>query len=214
MVQLPRKTIAVRHAAILALPIFLGFFVGNSPAGAAAIYEPVGQHTSAPPIGWVQFCQTYSQVCDTKPLPAVDVLLDRTALSELKRVNDWVNHTIRPETDMDHYGTIQWWRYPDDGAGACHSYALLKRRILMQAGWPRQALLMTIVHEADGEGHAVLTVATDRGEFILDNLSDNILLWSQTPYRYYKRQSQDDPNVWVWLDDTRENVATSSKAAP
>lgn len=84
----------------------------------------------------------------------------------------------------------------------------------MQAGWPRQALLMTIVHEADGEGHAVLTVATDRGEFILDNLSDNILLWSQTPYRYYKRQSQDDPNVWVWLDDTRENVATSSKAAP
>jgi predicted transglutaminase-like cysteine proteinase len=86
-------------------------------------------------------------------------------------------------------------RYPDDGAGACHSFALLKRRLLMQAGWSRQALLMTIVHELDGEGHAVLTVKTDRGEFILDNLTDDILLWSKTPYRYYKRQSQDDPMV-------------------
>jgi predicted transglutaminase-like cysteine proteinase len=72
-------------------------------------------------------------------------------------------------TDMDHYGLIQWWRYPDDGAGACHSYALLKRR-----------LLMTIVHESNGDGHAVLTVKTDRGEFILDNLTDDILLWSNT----------------------------------
>jgi predicted transglutaminase-like cysteine proteinase len=69
-------------------------------------------------------------------------------------------------------------------------YALLKRRLLMQAGWPRQALLMTIVHEKDGNGHAVLTVVTDRGEFILDNLTDDTLLWSKTPYRYYKRQSQ------------------------
>jgi len=71
-------------------------------------------------------------------------------------------------TDMDHYGLIQWWRYPDDGAGACHSYALLKLR-----------LLMTIVHESNGDGHAVLTVKTDRGEFILDNLTDD-LLWSNT----------------------------------
>ena len=137
-------------------------------------------------------------------------MLDDKAWTALKQVNGWVNHNIKPMTDMDHYGMIQWWRYPDDGAGACHSYALLKRRLLIQAGWPRQALLMTIVHENDGEGHAVLTVETDRGEYILDNLTDNILLWSKTPYSYYKRQSQDDPNVWVWLDDTRKDVVTSS----
>jgi predicted transglutaminase-like cysteine proteinase len=56
----------------------------------------------------------------------------------------------------------------------------------------------------------VLTVKTDRGEFILDNLTDDILPWSKTPYRYYKRQSQDDPNVWVWLDDTRADIASLS----
>ena len=119
------------------------------------------------------------------------------------RVNKWANDNIKPMTDMDHYGMIQWWRYPDDGAGACHSYALLKRRMLMQAGWPRTALLMTIVHEANGEGHAVLTVRTDKGELVLDNLNERILLWSETPYSYYKRQSQADPNVWVMLEDPR-----------
>ena len=69
---------------------------------------------------------------------------------------------------------------------------------------------MTIVHEADGAGHAVLTVKTEHGEFVLDNLTDDIMLWSQTPYRYSKRQSQSDPNVWVWLDDNRGDVTTSS----
>jgi len=154
------------------------------------------------PIGWTQFCETYEGICDTKPTAARDVVLDQKAWADLQRVNAWVNHTIKPETDTDHYGIIQWWRFPDDGVGACHSYALLKRRMLLDGGWPRSALLMTIVHEANGEGHAVLTVKTDRGEYILDNLTDRIRLWSETPYHFDKRQSQADPNVWVWLDDT------------
>jgi predicted transglutaminase-like cysteine proteinase len=33
-----------------------------------------------------------------------------------------VNDNIKPVTDMDHYGMIRWWRYPDDGAW--HSHAL------------------------------------------------------------------------------------------
>jgi len=208
-----RKAIAELCAAISAIIISLCLCVGAGPAWAQALYASAGERTSGPPIGWVQFCHTYQGECDAKPLPPVDVVLDQKAWNDLRRVDDWVNHNIKPETDMDHYGMIQWWRYPDDGAGACHSYALLKRRLLMQAGWPRQALLMTIVHESDGEGHAVLTVKTDRGEFILDNLTDDILLWSKTPYQYYKRQSQSDPNVWVWLDQAHADIATSSVRA-
>jgi predicted transglutaminase-like cysteine proteinase len=155
------------------------------------------------PIGWTQFCATYASECATKPVEPRDVVLDDKSWNVLVRINKSANESIRPMTDMDHYGMIQWWRYPDDGAGACHSYALLKRRMLMQAGWPRSALLMTIVHEANGDGHAVLTVKTDKGEFILDNLNEKILPWSATPYQYYKRQSQADPNVWVMLDDPR-----------
>ncbi len=49
----------------------------------------------------------------------------------------------------------------EDGYGDCEDYALLKRKMLMQAGWPREALLMTVVRDKKGEGHAVLTVKTD-----------------------------------------------------
>jgi predicted transglutaminase-like cysteine proteinase len=156
------------------------------------------------PSGWAQFCNTYSSECITKPAEPRDIVLDEKAWKSLVSINKQVNETIKPVPDMEHYGMVQWWRYPDDGAGACHSYALLKRRMLMQAGWPRAALLMTIVHETNGEGHAVLTVKTDKGEFILDNLNKNIVLWSETPYHYYKRQSQADPNAWVLLNDNRE----------
>jgi predicted transglutaminase-like cysteine proteinase len=169
----------------------------------------VGNEASTP-IGWVQFCDTYISECATKRAEPRDIVLDDKAWNYLVRVNKWANDNIKPMTDMDHYGMRHWWRYPDDGAGACHSYALLKRRMLMQAGWPRTALLMTIVHEMGGEGHAVLTVRTDRGEFILDNLNEKILLWSETPYSYYKRQSQADPNLWVSLDDPRMTAAKSS----
>ena len=44
--------------------------------------------------------------------------------------------------------------------------------MLIQAGWPREALLITVVRDKKGEGHAVLTVKTDKGEFILDNQED------------------------------------------
>ena len=70
---------------------------------------------------------------------------------------------------------------------------LLKREMLMQSGWPRAALLITVVRDKRGDWHAVLTVKTDKGEFILDNQSEEILLWSDTTYRFVKRQSQSDP---------------------
>jgi predicted transglutaminase-like cysteine proteinase len=45
--------------------------------------------------------------------------------------------------------------------------------------------------------HAVLTVRTDRGDFILDNQTPEVLFWYETSYRYLMRQSTSDPNIWV-----------------
>jgi predicted transglutaminase-like cysteine proteinase len=81
---------------------------------------------------------------------------------------------------------------------------------LLEAGWPREALLITVVRDKKGDGHAVLTVKTDKGDFILDNQEDQILLWSDTGYRFVKRQSQSDPNIWVALGDARPAVATAT----
>ena len=99
---------------------------------------------------------------------------------------------------------------PIDGYGDCEDYVLLKRRMLMQSGWPREALLVTAVRDEKDEGHAVLTVITDKGDYILDNQNKNILLWSETRYRFIKRQSQADPNVWVSLSNQQPAIATAT----
>ena len=165
---------------------------------------------TSPPIGWTEFCIEYAPECDTAPSVPRDVVLSTRALLELTRINVAVNSTIKPMTDMDHWGVVERWNYPDDGYGDCEDYALQKRKLLMEAGWPREALLMTVVRDQNGNGHAVLTVKSDRGEYILDNQTNDILSWEDTGYRFVKRQSQFDPNVWVSLGEPRAAPATAS----
>jgi predicted transglutaminase-like cysteine proteinase len=175
----------------------------------AFLYVAVHE-TTRPPIGWVDFCARYAGECATTPTAPRDIVLSAKAFKDLARVNKWVNDAIKPMTDMDHWGVIEQWDYPDDGYGDCEDYVLLKRRLLIQAGWPREALLITVVRDKRDEGHAVLTVKTDRGEFILDNQTDDILLWFETGYRFVKRQSQRDPNIWMALGDPRPAPATAA----
>jgi predicted transglutaminase-like cysteine proteinase len=166
--------------------------------------------TARAPIGWTEFCVEYDPECKTRPSAPRDVVLSTQAWKDLQRINLWVNTHVKPMTDMDHWGVVERWNYPDDGYGDCEDYALQKRKMLMQAGWPREALLMTVVRDQHGDGHAILTVKTDKGEFILDNQTDDILLWSDTGYRFVKRQSQSDPNVWISLGDPRSVPLTAT----
>lgn len=179
------------------------------PPSERPIYVSVGATTRAP-IGWIEFCVEYKPECDTRPAAPRDVVLSPKAWSDMLKVNAWVNDTIKPITDLEHWGVVERWNYPDDGYGDCEDYVLLKRRMLMQAGWPRGALLVTVVRDKKGDGHAVLTVKTDRGEFILDNQETQVLAWNKTGYRFVKRQSQSDPNAWVTLGEPREAPATVS----
>jgi predicted transglutaminase-like cysteine proteinase len=185
----------------------------SGPAAQAAservMFISLGSASRAP-VGWSEFCAQNRSECDGRPMEARDVVLTPTAWRDLVRVNNWVNGKIKPLTDLEHWGVVERWGYPDDGYGDCEDYVLLKRRMLMQAGWPRQALLITVVRDQRGDGHAVLTVKTDKGEFILDNQNEEVLLWSETSYRFVKRQSQTDPNVWVALGDNRPAVLTAT----
>jgi predicted transglutaminase-like cysteine proteinase len=166
--------------------------------------------TAKAPTGWVEFCIEYEPECKTKATQPRDVMLSTQAWKDLERVNLSVNTHVKPMTDMEHWGVVERWNYPDDGYGDCEDYVLAKRRLLMQAGWPREALLITVVRDKRGDGHAVLTVKTDKGEFVLDNQNDQILLWSDTGYRFVKRQSQTDQNVWVSLGEPRGTPATAT----
>ena len=182
------------------------------PAEAASerpLFIAVGASTRAP-VGWVEFCSEYAPECETKAVEARDVVLSTKSWKDLLRINKWVNDTVKPVTDLEHWGVVERWNYPDDGYGDCEDYVLLKRRMLMQAGWPRQALLITVVRDKRGDGHAVLTAKTDKGEFILDNQQEDVQVWSDSGYRFVKRQSQNDPNVWIALGDTRPAPATAA----
>src|SRR5690242_4923724 len=176
-----------------------------------ALFVAVGEVTRAP-IGWVEFCTEYKSDCATKASQPRDVVLTPKAWTDLVRVNAYINDTIKPLTDLEHWGVVERWNYAEDGYGDCEDYVLAKRKMLMQAGWPREALLITVVRDKKGEGHAVLTVKTDKGEFVLDNQETEVLLWSKTGYRFVKRQSQSDQNVWVSLGEPRNApIAVSAR---
>jgi predicted transglutaminase-like cysteine proteinase len=203
------KTILARGAmaGLVALAAFATSTASN--ADERVLFISIGDAAKAP-IGWVEFCIEYEPECKTKSTQARDVMLTTQAWKDLERVNLFINTHVKPMTDMEHWGVVERWNYPDDGYGDCEDYVLAKRKLLIQAGWPREALLVTVVRDKHGDGHAVLTIKTDKGEFILDNQSDQILLWSDTGYRFVKRQSQTDQNAWVSLGDPRGTPATAT----
>lgn len=162
----------------------------------------VASGATNPPVGHYEFCRRHASECSpvgADPGPAV---LTRAAWQTILEVNYDVNQTITPMTDMEIYGVEEEWAYPDS-IGDCEDYVLLKRRKLIEAGFSPADLLITVVLQPNGDGHAVLTVRTDRGDFILDNMRNKVLLWSETEYTYLKRQSSENAGRWVKLQDGR-----------
>jgi predicted transglutaminase-like cysteine proteinase len=172
-------------------------------------HAPVSEVTQPPP-GWVAFCARRPRECDDTTTAPRDLVLSRRAWIDLARVNNWVNQTIKPLSDFEHWGVAERWSYPDDGYGDCEDYVLLKRRMLIQAGWPRETLLVTVVRDKNEDAHAVLMVSTDKGDYVLDNQNDDVLFWTETGYRFVKRQSQSNGNVWVSLGDPQPAPITAT----
>ncbi|HLZ05613.1 MAG TPA: transglutaminase-like cysteine peptidase [Bradyrhizobium sp.] len=198
-----------RGRELAAIAILLGMCAQANAGDERPMYASLGEVTRAP-IGWIGFCADNPEECRGGPTQPRDIVMSQAAWRDLNKVNHWVNETVKPMTDMDHWGVIEKWSLPTDGYGDCEDYVLMKRKMLIDAGWPREALLITVVRDKKDEGHAVLTVKSDKGEFILDNQTESVLPWTETGYRFVKRQSQSDPNVWVSLGDSRPAALTAS----
>jgi len=158
--------------------------------------------TTTRPLGYQDFCKRYPKECREKSSRDVRIKLTSERWDELVEVNSAVNRAIRPVTDLELFGEEEYWDYPQT-EGDCEDFVLLKRRILRDRGWPAGSVLITVARQQNGEGHAVLTVLTDRGDLVLDNLDPHVKVWSQTDYLYVKRQSEFDSGRWVALDDAR-----------
>lgn len=164
--------------------------------------------SAQPPHGFVRLCEAVPAEC--RPDHKQDARFDASAerLKELDDVNREINTKIAPATDLEVYGVNEYWTLPQT-KGDCEDYALLKRRTLIEKGWPVSSLLMTVVRDEKGEGHAVLTARTIQGDFILDNKIDEVRVWNQMPYEFVMRQSYLNPHVWVSLDTGHGSMATA-----
>jgi predicted transglutaminase-like cysteine proteinase len=175
------------------LPAFLGL-ASLAPAHAASSMM-TGSVTSQP-IGHYEFCRRLPSECNIRPADLRPQRLTREIWLRLQKINLEVNREIQPMNDIDNNGQEEYWEYPT-AVGDCEDYVLQKRKDLADSGISLANLLITVVRKQDGEGHAILTVRTDRGDFELDNLTDEIKPWTETGYNYLKRQAIDNTGRWV-----------------
>lgn len=200
------------------LPAFFPVTANSEPQRTArATIQPPFMRvhgSAAPPFGFVQFCERSPAECAPHGSREPHFTIAAARLSELDEINRLVNARIAPATDMELYGVLEHWTIPTT-SGDCEDYALLKRQILIKKGWPPGALLMTVVRDERGDGHAVLTARTSLGDYVLDNKVADIKLWHQTGYRFVMRQSYVDPRLWMSLtpDTTDRSAAATSQPA-
>jgi predicted transglutaminase-like cysteine proteinase len=192
-----------------------GLGVGAGSAGAASVdftniaFAPIAGPTSIP-IGHAEFCANHREECSANGSVREAIELDEALWEQLVSVNKRMNAEIVPITDADRYKVGEFWTYPENGYGDCEDYALAKRRELIREGWDPSTLLMAVVRESNGAGHAVLMVRTDRGDLVLDNQVGAVKLWNETNYQFIKRQSQQNAGEWVLIDDSRSVVTTTA----
>src|SRR5688500_10970530 len=151
-----------------------------------------------PAVGYVEMCASEPKECQPLGGQKTRLTLSPERWNLLYQVNAFVNGKIAPVSDEELYGKHEYWTFPTD-AGDCEDYLLLKKRYLEGLGFPAAALLITVVLDEKAQGHAVLTVTADKGDFVLDNRRNDVLRWNNTGYSFLKRQSAEDPRQWVSL---------------
>jgi len=183
--------------------------VGWSSVPAAASGKMVTGGLTSQPIGHYEFCKARPAECSIRPRVLAPAAMTNALWRKLTEVTAAVNASVKPMSDQEIYGKEEVWAYPDKGVGDCEDYVLEKRRRLSRLGVSLADLLVTVVRKPDGEGHAVLTVRTDRGDYVLDNLTDKVRLWDQTGYRFLKRQAIDNTGRWVSIRDDQSVLVGS-----
>lgn len=196
--------------------LLLGCLLALSTQAMAGTQKPAAfareYAETLPPIGFVEFCQRNPDSCRAESGKQRRFAMSEEKWLLVRMVNAFVNGAIAPVTDETLYGTPEYWTIPTD-AGDCEDVVLLKKKILLSKGIPEEALRITVVLDEHAEGHAVLTLATAAGDYVLDNRRNEIRAWSATGYTMLKRQSARDPRKWVSLEPARPGASVAGTAS-
>jgi predicted transglutaminase-like cysteine proteinase len=209
------KSVAVGALALLATAF--GTAVPNAQTAQTTLAALPAPATLASPVGparpiaaWSAFCDRYPAECAVNANEPARIALTPGIWNLVVTVNNRVNTRIKPVTDLDHWGSADRWDLAEDGSGDCEDFQLLKRKLLAESGLPRRAMRMTVVIDEKGEGHAVLTLITDRGDFVLDNKTNHVLPWHRTGYVFIKREGT-DAVAWVSLGGVTSPTTTANR---
>lgn len=148
--------------------------------------------TSAP-RNFDNLCQQYKWLCATT---GRNHLLGFESLSVIRIINTRVNHSTPEISDMEQYGVEDFWALPTLRGGDCEDIAMLKKKQLVALGFAPETLSIAAVLTRDGQNHAVLIARMSFGDYAIDNLTDRILLWSDTGYTYLRVQNFENPEKW------------------
>ncbi|WP_119258057.1 transglutaminase-like cysteine peptidase [Shinella zoogloeoides] len=116
----------------------------------------------------------------------IDAAADQPLLRKIEALNVSVNRLVRYTKDVDAHGELDYWATPAEilalGKGDCEDYAILKLAALRQAGIEAESMTLVVLRETRRNFyHAVLTVAIDGKNYVLDNMRDVVLTDRQLP---------------------------------
>lgn len=123
---------------------------------------------------------------------------DETA-AVMAKINRDVNAGVEYETDEINYGLKEYWEIAGR-RGDCEDSALLKRKLLIDAGFPPRDLNIGICYVKE-EGHAVLVVRFDNSDdYVLDINTDRPVIWWNFHCRWLEVSVDGDFRKWVKVD--------------
>ena len=190
---IPRLGLNFRKIALMSTCLAMAFpiLIGTAKAGDFLV---IGGATKKPYAHHV-YCQSRPSDC-RKNRAAKPEILSASKLKKLQSINVAVNQWIKPMDDKITTGKTDVWTYPTR-QGDCEDFAIAKRKKLISAGFKPANLRFTVVKQRNGQGHLVLTVRTNQGDFVLDNLRNDVRKWNKTGYRFVKIQDGERPREWL-----------------
>lgn len=178
----------------LAFTLLSIFGTAIPSTSSAANVHLVPTNQVAPPSGARSLCQNYNWAC-TSSKRAVTSSAPESAI--VKKVNLQINRSVREVSDQSQYQRVEHWALPTSLGGDCEDFALIKKQELQRYGVDPKRLLLATVLDINRNSHAVLVYRTTKGDFVLDNVTNDIRRWHDTGYIFLRMQDPTEPRRWV-----------------
>lgn len=213
-----------RRSAKFAFALSGALMASTSALAQSPIFELADEPTKVnTPVGYIEMCRDDGTLCiDDYAVSdkTIKIAVTPELWTLLKSVNDYWNDpkVVAPTLDIDNHGVVEKWiPAKRGGKGDCEDIAMAKREQLIRAGLPREALQLTFVIEEQGLGHAVLSVQTQIGTYVLDNRTSQILVWNAAKLNFMsamvggKWYDIKTPKIGPWTTTMAREKAAATK---